>query len=145
MATIFYKSSGPAKRWRLLLQYSYSNLCDFLWNFRENTTKRLLKPEILPNWYPFFLNKSYQLGHEYCSIFLYILNVPALVYCWNLVIVSFQCAVISFDNFGCIKWQKIEKYYFHYSRKKNDLFFWWKKKWKWVDPGRLFKVGESYM
>jgi len=34
--------------------------CDFLPNFRKN-------PESLPDWYAFFLDKSYQLGHEYCN------------------------------------------------------------------------------
>ena len=34
--------------------------------FERIRQKTLLKQEILPNWYAFFLNKSYQLALEYC-------------------------------------------------------------------------------
>ena len=41
-------------------------ICDFLTTFRKNTTKNTTTAGNFPSLIRFFLNKSYQLGHEYC-------------------------------------------------------------------------------
>ena len=94
------------KRTIFQLQHSCTHslidtFCDFF------GLQTLLKPEILPNWYHFFLNKSYQLrkstllirSDDYC----YEILVPKS---WDLMMIDFPIRLIRLGSHSCyiIKW-----------------------------------------